>query len=266
MATSSRTSGLPIPAAGRVSARALTEASVRALRVGQSRSDGALPVGNGRLVIVCTSVRGRMRRTWSFRVRKANQTAEVVIGDHPTISVNEARKRASRLIDLVRAGAQIRETQADRPRTIATATQPQLPNASGSLRALLGSYVDALRRDGKRSAGDVETLFSRHVFEPWPDLADAPANAIEATQIRDILARLVHMGVRRQTNVLRSYLQAAYTHGAHADLDPRRPGHHTSLIQIEWQSGLLRSTDPGVRRSTRSRPFRRRVGQRMART
>src|SRR5664279_3666912 len=67
MATGSRASSLTIAASGRVAARALTEASVRALRVGQSRSDGALPVGNGRLVIVCASVRGRTRRTCFLR-------------------------------------------------------------------------------------------------------------------------------------------------------------------------------------------------------
>jgi integrase len=88
---------------------------------------------------------------------------------------------------------------------------------------LLGSYVEALRRAGRQSARDVEAMFTRHVLEPWPELADAPAASIEATQIRDILARLVQLGIRRQTNVLRSYLQAAFTHGAHADLDPRQP-------------------------------------------
>jgi integrase len=89
-----------------------------------------------------------------------------------------------------------------------------------------------LRLAGKRSADDVDALFSRHVFEPWPELAATAAARIEATQIRDILARMVHMGIERQTNILRSYLQAAYTHGAHADLDPRRPSQDASRFKL----------------------------------
>jgi hypothetical protein len=124
MATGFRASSSPASATGRIAARALTEAGIRALRAGQSRTDGALPVGNGRLVVVCTTVRGRVRRTWSFRVRKADQTAEVVIGDHPAISLDEARKRASRLIDLVRAGTLIRKATAERPGAAAATSAP----------------------------------------------------------------------------------------------------------------------------------------------
>lgn len=59
-----------------------------------------------------------------------------------------------------------------------------------------------------------------------------PAANIDGTHVRDILARMVHMGIRRQTNVLRSYLQAAYAHGAHADLDPRRPDNEASRFKL----------------------------------
>lgn len=221
----------PSTARGRIAARALTEAGVRALKAGQSRSDGALPVGNGRLVVTCTKARGKLRRTWSFRVRKAGQAAEVMLGDCSAVSLADARQRATRLIELVRGGAEIRDVVMDRPPRPA-AIPPVATLASASLRALLHSYVEALRRDGKASANDVEALFSRHVLEPWSELADAPAASIEAMQVRDILARLVHMGIRRQTNVLRAYLQAAYTHGAHADLDPRRSGHEASRFKV----------------------------------
>jgi len=216
---------------GRVAARALTEAGIRSLKAGHSRTDGALPVGNGRLVMTCSRAGGHLRRTWWFRVRKSDQATEIVLGDHPAITLEEARQRAARLIQLVREGANVREIVMDRPRhSVEVAPSPR--SNSASLRALLTSYVESLRRAGKQSAGDIEALFARHVFEPWPELADAPAASIEATQIRDILARLVQMGIRRQTNVLRSYLQAAYTHGAHADLDPRRSDSPAARFKI----------------------------------
>jgi len=219
------------PRRGRVAARALTEAGIRALKAGQSRSDGALPVGNGRLIVACTKLHGHLRRAWWFRVRKAGQTTEFVLGDHPAISLADARSQAARLIELVRNGADIRNVVTDRPMPATQSVRTAIV-AGASLRALLQSYVEALKRDGKASAGDVEALFARHVLEPWLELADTAAASVDATQIREILARLVHMGIRRQTNVLRSYLQAAFTHGAHADLDPRRPEHELGRFKL----------------------------------
>ena len=60
--------------AGRVAARSLTQAGIRKMKAGESRADGALPVGYGRLVMTCKMRRGPLRRTWSFRVRRAEQS------------------------------------------------------------------------------------------------------------------------------------------------------------------------------------------------
>jgi integrase len=193
------------------------------MKAGESRADGALPVGYGRLVMTCKMRRGRLRRTWSFRVRRAEQTTKQILGDHPSVSLDDARMRASQLIELVRSGADVREVVMDLPMEPSAPQNAPAPAFDGaSFGALLTSYVKALRQDGKASAGDVEALFARHVSMPWPDLIDVPAARIDSIQIRDILAVLVHAGIRRQTNVLRSYLHAAFTHGAHSDLDPRR--------------------------------------------
>jgi hypothetical protein len=43
-----------VPSTGRADVRALTDLTIRSLRDGESRTDGALPVGNGRLVIAWT--------------------------------------------------------------------------------------------------------------------------------------------------------------------------------------------------------------------
>jgi hypothetical protein len=208
----------------------LTDLGIRALKAGQSRTDGALPFGNGRLVVTCTKVQGHLRRTWTFRVRKADQSAEVLLGDYPALSLQDSRQRTARLIQPVRDGANVHDVVMDRPVRTMSAAPPV--SSGASLRALLGSYVESLRREGKPSANDIDALFSRHVFEPWPDLSASPAASIEPAQVRDMLARMVQMGIRRQTNVLRSYLQAAYTHGAHADLDPRRPAHDSSRFKL----------------------------------
>jgi integrase len=216
---------------GRVAARVLTESAIRTLEAGQSRTDGALPVGNGRLIVTCTKGRGRLRRTWTFRVRKADQNVEIVIGDYPAVSLDEARERATELMQQVRDGVDIRTSRPLARHQPQVAASPQ-PTDGASLAALLDSYIESLRRDGKASARDVRALFLRHVVEPWPDLVAMPAAQIEAPHVRDVLARMVHLGIRRQTNVLRAYLQAAYAHGAHSDLDPRRTDGEGSRFKL----------------------------------
>ena len=166
---------------GRPDARPPTDLAIKNLKAGESRTDGALPVGNGRLVVSCTKARGQLRRVWTFRYRKEALRGELKVSEHPGLSLEHA-----------------------------------------SFSVMLDAYVVYLVRSGKESAHFVAAIFKRHVSDPWPDLVKLPANRIAPEHIRHILARLVRKGIGRQTYVLRSYVQAAFTHGARSDLDPRR--------------------------------------------
>jgi hypothetical protein len=203
------------PRAGRAEVRALTDLTIRNLKGGESRTDGALPVGNGRLIISCTKAHGQLRRVWSFRYRKADLRGEIKIGEHPALSLEHARTKARDMLELVRQGIDPKAARFEaRQAEIAEARQRA---ALGTFATLLDAYVEHLARGGKVSAHEVKGLFKRHVTDPWPALAVLPANRIAPETIRDILARLVRKGIGRQTNVLRSYLQAAFTHGVRAD-------------------------------------------------
>ncbi|MCW5658738.1 MAG: integrase [Burkholderiaceae bacterium] len=79
-----------------------------------------------------------------------------------------------------------------------------------SLRKLLETYVDHLKAQHRRSHVDAGQIFKRHVFEPWPKLADAPAVELTADQVLDMLRRLIEVGKGRTANKLRSYLRAAF--------------------------------------------------------
>jgi integrase len=59
-------------------------------------------------------------------------------------------------------------------------------------------------------SGQLETLLTRR------------ANEVEPEELAKVLAVLVQRGVKRQTNVLRSYLRAAFAFGASQDLSPSR--------------------------------------------
>ena len=215
---------------GRTDARPLTDLAIKNLKAGQSRTDGALPVGNGRLVVSCTRARGQLRRVWTFRYRKEALRGELKIGEHPALSLEHARNEARTLLELVRLGNDPKVARIESRLANIEATRQTV--ALGSLGAMLDAYVAYLVRSGKESAHDVAAIFKRHVSDPWPDLVKLPANRIAPETIRDILARIVRKGIGRQTNVLRSYLQAAFTHGAHSDLDPRRAAVDSAVFKL----------------------------------
>jgi integrase len=215
---------------GRVGARPLTDAAIRSLRPGESRTDGALPIGNGRLVVSCSKARGQLRRVWTFRYRKADLRGEAKIGEYPALTLLQARQEARGLLELVRQGSDPKVAQAEA--RLANLEAARQTAALGSFQALLDAYVAHLERAGKASASDVAGIFKRHVTDPWPDLVKLPANRIAPEAVRDILARMVRKDIFRQTNIVRSYLHAAFTHGAHSDLDPRRAAIDEAVFKL----------------------------------
>lgn len=215
---------------GRIAARALTDAAIRTLSDGESRTDGALPVGNGRLVITCRKARGVLRKTWTFRYRTATLSGELKLGDYPALGLDAARQKARTHIENVSGGVDPKLAQFDAKQETAKAQREKAK--LGTFEGLLDAYVDWLRSKDKESTKDVAGLFARHVTGPFPDLAKYPARTITQEHIRDILARMVKAGIGRQTNVLRSCLMAAFTHGAHADLDPRRAADDGAVFRL----------------------------------
>lgn len=216
---------------GRVAARALTDAAIRAMRDGETRTDGSLPVGAGRLLIECVKVRGVLHRRWIFRQRSEEGVRKLRLGDYPAVGLEQARTKARGHIEQVRKGIDPRLAAFEQKQAIVKAEREKA--ALGSLRSLLSAYVSWLRANGKASAREVELLFERHVLGPWPQFAAIPARSITPEMMRDVLARMIKAGIGRQTNVVRSYLHAAFVHGAHADLDPRRAAAEASTFRLD---------------------------------
>jgi len=218
------------PSLGRSDTRILTELTIKSLKHGEQRTDGALPPGNGRLVMSCTKARGRIRRVWSFRYRRSEVHGELTLGEHPAISLEQARTEARQLVEMVRNG--IDPKVARRAAQLAKIEAVRAQNAVGTFASLLAAYFANLRAKGKICAREVERQFDLHVIRPWPTLAKSAANSIRPEDIRDILARMVRLGIRRQTNIMRSFLQAAFKYGAHADFDPRRAATDSALFKL----------------------------------
>jgi integrase len=193
---------------GEVTTR-LTVKAIEAAKAGDVLTDSSLGRGSGKLVL-----RVRARREWYFRHRLGGRSTLIKLGDFPRVGLPEARRRAEELGRLVREGIdpKIREREAR--------GAAERDSRRGSLGQLLGAYVSALRGRGKVSARGVELLFNRGVVGPFPDLVARKAADIGPEDIQRILARLIKRGLRRDVNLLRACLRAAFSFGGQQDFDP----------------------------------------------
>ena len=142
MATTSTTDRQSV---GRSDARILTELAIKNLKHGERRTDGALPSGNGRLVVSCTKARGRTRRVWTFRYRKSEVHGELMLGQHPGMTLEQARTEARRLVELVRDGLdpKIARVEARRAVTSVEVQGPIAADTPSSFRAFMRTAPSA---------------------------------------------------------------------------------------------------------------------------
>jgi hypothetical protein len=176
------------------------------------------PRGKGRL-IVRVHPSGLKEFYYRYRLNERDRLLRIgrfeqTSGDGG-IKLEEARARLAQLVGIRQATGDVKE-QLSRRKDLAVAEERARQRAArlGTFEQLLGSYVQDLRDRGRISARHVETAFARTVQEPFPGLCAIRAKDITPSDIQQILARLVRRGVRRQVNLVRSYLSAAFQHGA----------------------------------------------------
>jgi integrase len=104
----------------------------------------------------------------------------------------------------------LREVKAEARKAHVQAKQLELDRLQRTLRKLLDTYADHLAAQERRSHTDARLIFRAHVFDAWPQIADAPAADLTPDQVLDMLRRLIEAGKGRTANKLRSYLRAAY--------------------------------------------------------
>lgn len=112
--------------------------------------------------------------------------------------------------------------------------QAEIEARAGSFSDLLNVYVGALRAAGKPSADEVEKVLRRNVHRAFPQLLAMRANEITPEDIQTILALMIKRGCTRQTNIVRSYLRAAFAHvGQRHDFDPRRLANDGKTFRLQ---------------------------------
>lgn len=148
------------------------------------------------------------------------------------LSLPAARDRAAELSALLRSGItdvhshlERQRTEEDEKRKAAEDATKREREASqrSTLKQLLEAYVAHLENLGKQSAGDVRSIFTRHVYEAAPELTSRKAADISVDDLVSLIAKLVEAGKGRTAGKLRSYLRAAYALAISSRTDPSAP-------------------------------------------
>jgi hypothetical protein len=149
------------------------------------------------------------------------------------MKLEEARTQLAKLVGIQRATGDVKGELSRRKEVVAGEERARQRAARlGTFEQLLDSYVQDLRDRGRISARHVETAFARAVEEPFPDLCRIRAKDVTAGDIQQIPARLVRRGVRRQVNLVRSCLSAAFQHGTTSDHDPTRLAREGPIFEV----------------------------------
>ncbi len=213
----------------------ITVLAINNLKVGQSLTDGALPSGNGRLILEYR--KDINRKVWVFRYRKGKAGSKMEgaprlgeYGDPPRMNINAARDKAHELIQLVKRGIDPKSSIKDERNNnrITHLTR----RALGTFEGLLEAYWVDLAEKSKPSAHDTESTLKLHVVKPFPHLCALPANEIRPEHITEILARMIKKGIKRRTNMVRTMLSAAFVAGAKSDNDPLRMASKEAIFKI----------------------------------
>lgn len=102
-----------------------------------------------------------------------------------------------------------------------------------NLKELLLAYTSYLKSLGRQSHANVRSIFNRHVFEAFQDIAAKPAADVTAEEVAEMMRRLIEEGKGRTANKLRSYVRAAYQVAKSSRSKPSIPTAFRAFLVVE---------------------------------
>jgi len=197
--------------------------------------------GVGRLALRLTA--GGAKRFYYRYSARGGRRVDLAIGpwgangESGTLTLEQARAKTAEWRVLLNGAAQgdlkaylDRQQRTDIAVALDASLQARVPTDTAgeppdvSFKALLDAYVNTLRVDGKDSARDVANIFLNHVYNPWPELAVAPAANITTPHVVAMLRRVVlELKHGRTGGKLRSYLRAAFAAAMASATDAAAP-------------------------------------------
>lgn len=153
------------------------------------------------------------KKAYIFQGRLGDSTMRLTIGAVEAWAIDAARKEARRLQSLIDTGTDprnVKQAAIDAEAKRRKATERAKDAEQYTVQALLTAYTEHLEANGKGAHKDARSIFTLHLFKPFPKVAALPANALTDEQVADAMRRLHEQGKGRTANKLRSYIRAAY--------------------------------------------------------
>ncbi|HIF5826067.1 TPA: tyrosine-type recombinase/integrase [Vibrio parahaemolyticus] len=151
-----------------------------------------------------------------FRYYREGKRLFVQLGRFPALSLVDARKEAHKLGLMLKQGLdpKFELASAEKKREVARREE----ESKGSLELLFQSYVNQMKKEGKRTYQNVYRSLEKEVY---PFIAkETKACDVTTSDIVTILAHMIQRGAATQSNRVRSYLHAAFNYGLSHDNDP----------------------------------------------
>ena len=182
------------------------------------------PAG-GRVYIVQYRIGGR-----------GTPTRRVTIGRHGAWTPEEARRKAKAILGAVAAGQDpAAEKRAERERE-----RQEVPD-DRSLEAVAGRWFAHLRREGKRSADEVERSFVRHVY---PEVGARAVERIAKADAHRLYERLADAGHAPMGHQLVRNLKALLSFAVERDVIPVNPLLRIKLPKLASRERVLIAFHP----------------------
>lgn len=229
---------------GKNTAKMVTDARLKALKIGHTATDSVPGRGSG-AILFHRQHSGVVTVTYRYmhegRRRKHQMGIYKSGGRDAGASLQQLRVKAQKLAQIARehgdvtiymAGLAAEKARRQRERE----HQAEIAARRGTLWEMLEAYVDRLDLDGKASSGKVRSLFRVNVLEQRPELAAKYADEITPEDIKSILdgvlsrrakgrgignkAKAPETSMRSTCDELRRYLRRAFTVAAAMHLTP----------------------------------------------
>ena len=167
------------------------------------------PRGSGRLTMAVRPFPGgRVAAEWYVVYYRGGRRVMAKLGSYPEMTIVAAPAIfASDYVTAISAGLE--------PETMAR----RRAQKSGTVKELFSAYVDHLRRDGKRSAHQVDLLLLSKNGAATAIGENLAASAVTPSDIVPHLAKIHKRGARVQANAVRAYILAAFAFGLRAEHD-----------------------------------------------
>lgn len=155
-------------------------------------------------------------KSFVFRYYKEGKRRFIQLGRFPVLSLVDARKEAHKLGLMLKQGLdpKFELAMAEKKREAARREE----ESKGSIELLFQSYVNQMKKEGKRTFQNVYRSLEKEVY---PFISrETKACDVTTADIVTILAHMIQRGAATQSNRVRSYLHAAFNYGLSHDNDP----------------------------------------------